>query len=134
MRVVTENTPPTARSPFFELPPAAPAPPPRRRRVTVDRARVERLDVDGLAAELAIMLGQLQNRTPAEVAAAERAPDGTIAVKSMIAVCLIGTVGKAFGKPRLVNLGRVRREELKSIGGIARLIRTALDQLNRGAA
>jgi hypothetical protein len=131
---MTENTG-SAHSPFFELPPAAPPPRPERLPlVVVDRARIEALDVDGLAAELTTILSRLKNRTPDELLADGIAPDGSTAIKSLIAVCLIGTVGKAFGRPRLVNLGRVPRDDLRSVRGVARLIRATLDTQRRGAA
>lgn len=131
---MTENTE-SARSPFFELPPAAPPPRPDRLPVVVvDRARIEALDVDGLTAELMAMLARLKNRSPDELLAAGVAPDGSAAIKSLIAVCLIGTVGKAFGQPRLVNLARVPRDDLRSVRGVARLVRAALDEQRRGAA
>ena len=130
MHVVTENT----GSPFFELPPAAPAPRPGRVPVVVDPARIDSLDIDGLVEELTMLLARLKNRTPDELRARGIAPDASIAIKSLIAVCLIGTVGKAFGRPRLVNLAQVPRDDLRSIRGVARLIRTALDQHRRGVA
>jgi len=79
-------------------------------------------------------LARLKNRTPEELLAAGAAPDGSVAIKSLIAVCLIGTVGKAFGRPRLVNLAQVPRDDLRSVRGVARLIRATLDQHRRGAA
>lgn len=130
IRVVTENT----GSPLFELPPAAPLPRPRRVPPAVDAGRIDSLDVDGLVEELTELLSRLKNRTTDELLAGEIAPDGSIALKSQIAVCLIGTVGKAFGRPRLVNLSRVPRDDLRSVRGIARLIRAALDQHRAGAA
>ena len=130
IRVVTENT----GSPLFELPPAAPLPRPRRVPPAVDAGRIDSLDVDGLVEELTELLSRLKNRTMDELLAGEIAPDGSIALKSQIAVCLIGTVGKAFGRPRLVNLSRVPRDDLRSVRGIARLIRAALDQHRAGAA
>jgi len=128
--VVTENT----GSPFFELPPAVPPPRPGRVPLVVDAARIDALDVDGLVDELTTLLASLKNRTPDELVAGGIAPDASIAIKSLIAVCLIGTVGKAFGRPRLVNLSQVPRDDLRSVRGVARLIRTALDQRRRGAA
>lgn len=130
IRVVTENT----GSPFFELPAAAPSPRPGRVPVVVDPARIDSLDIDGLVEELTTLLARLKNRTPDELRAGGIAPDASLAIKSLIAVCLIGTVGKAFGRPRLVNLAQVPRDDLRSIRGVARLIRTALDQHRRGAA
>lgn len=128
--VVTENT----GSLFFELPPTAPAPQPGRLPIVVDPERIDSLDMDGLVEELTAVLARMKNRTPDELRAGGIAPDGSIAIKSLIAVCLIATVGKAFGRPRLVNLTQVPRNDLRSIGGVARLIRTALDQRRRGAA
>jgi hypothetical protein len=133
LNVVTENNASTG-SPFFQLPPAAPAPRRPRLPAVLDPARIEALDIDGLAEELTSVLARLKNRTPEELLAAGTAPDGSIAIKSLIAVCLIGTVGKAFGRPRLVNLGRVSRDDLRSVRGVARLIRATLDQHRRGAA
>jgi hypothetical protein len=130
IRVVTENT----GSPFFELPPAAPPPRPRRVPLVVDPARINSLDVDGLVEELTTMLARLKNRTTNELLAGDIAPDGSVAIKSLIAVCLVGTVGKAFGQPRLVNLAQVARDDLRSVRGVARLIRSALDQHRAGAA
>lgn len=124
----------SARSPFFELPPAAPPPRPERLPVVVDRARIEALDVEGLTAELMTILGRLKNCNPEELLAAGVAPDGSAAIKSLIAVCLIGTVGKAFGRPRFVNLASVPRDDLRSVHGVARLIRATLDEQRRGAA
>ncbi|MEW5991669.1 MAG: hypothetical protein AB1736_10055, partial [Chloroflexota bacterium] len=94
---MTENT----GSPFFELPPAAPPPRPRGVPVVADARRIEALDIDDLVEELTVLLARLKNRTTDELLAGEIAPDGSIAIKSQIAVCLIGTVGKAFGRPRL---------------------------------
>jgi len=130
---MTENRD-SARSPFFELPPAAPPPRPERLPVVVDRGRIESLDVDGLTAELMSILARLKNRSPQELLAAGVAPDGSAAIKSLVAVCLIGTVGNAFGRPRLVNLARVPRDDLRSVRGVARLIRATLDEQRRGAA
>jgi hypothetical protein len=135
MRVMPENIQPAAPgSLFFELPPAAPGPRLRRPPLTVDRRRVEGLGVEELTRELVTMLARLTSRTPADLLAGETAPDGTAAIKSIIAVCLIGTVGKAFGKPRLIRLAQVKREDLRSLGGVARLLRAAIDQLQRAAA
>lgn len=133
LHVVTENNA-AVGSPLFQLPPAAPAPRPPRLRVVLDRAQIEALDVDGLVEELTAIVGRLKNRTPQELLSAGVAPDGSAAIKSLIAVCLIGTVGKAFGQPRLVNLGRVPRDDLLSIRGVARLIRAALDRQQQGVA
>jgi hypothetical protein len=35
-------------------------------------------------------------------------------------------VGNAVGRPKLVNLSKVRREELRSLAGVARLVHRSL--------
>jgi hypothetical protein len=100
----------------------------------VDAARIDSLDIDGLVDELTTLLARIVNQTPDELRAGGVAPDASIAIKSLIAVCLIATVGNAFGRPRLVNLAQVPSDDLQSIRGVARLIRAALGQHHRGAA
>src|ERR1700722_17165785 len=49
--------------------------------------------------------------------------DGTPAIPSLIAVWLLSEVGKALGTKRPVNLSRViNRDDLRSVGGVARLL------------
>src|SRR4051812_2982667 len=94
--VMTGNNP-TRQSPFFELPPVVSGPRPKALAFTFDRIQFEALDLDGMTAELTAVLSRLKNRSPNELIAGGVAPDGTIAIKSLIAVCLIGSIGKAFG-------------------------------------
>ena len=56
----------------------------------------------------------------------EVAADGSPRVPSLVSVWLLSQVGNAVGRPKLVNLSRVRREELRSIGGLARLVHRTL--------
>jgi hypothetical protein len=55
------------------------------------------------------------------------AGDGTAAVPSLVAVWLLSEVGKALGIKRPVNLSKVTdRDELRSVGGVARLLHDVL--------
>lgn len=55
------------------------------------------------------------------------AGDGTPAVPSLIAVWLLSEVGKALGVKRPVNLSKVTdRDDLRSVGGVARLLHGVL--------
>lgn len=131
---MTENNHPTVNSPFFELPPVAPAPRSPRLRVALDGRQVEGLDVHELTTVLLGLAVQINGRTPADLVTTELAADGTVAIKSLVAVCLLGSVGAAVGKPSLIDLRRVNPEELRSVGGVARLLRAALDRVSQGAA
>lgn len=62
----------------------------------------------------------------------ERADDGSPKVPSLIAVFLLSQVGAAVGRPKLVNLSRVRREDMRSIGGVARLVHRTLHPVPAG--
>lgn len=87
-----------------------------------------------LQQEVLWMVGCLKRRSLAEIAGGPAHSDGTLAIKSMIAVWILTTVGKAFGR-RLVRLQAVDANALRSIGGVARLIRQAVsDQPVVGAA
>lgn len=68
------------------------------------------------------MLACLKRRPMAEIAAGAAHTDGTLAIGSMTAVWVLSTVGKAFGR-RLVRLSDVDRDSLRSVGGVARLIK-----------
>jgi hypothetical protein len=62
----------------------------------------------------------------------ERAEDGSPKIPSLIAVFLLSQVGAAVGRPKLVNLSRVRREDMRSIGGVARLVHRILHPVPAG--
>lgn len=68
--------------------------------------------------------GLLANRPGC--ALSEIADDGSPRVASLVSVWILSQVGKAVGKPKFVNLSNVRREELRSIGGVARLVHRTL--------
>ncbi len=68
------------------------------------------------------MLACLKRRPMSDVAAGPAYADGTLAIKSMIAVWILSTVGKTFGR-RLVRLSDVDRDSLRSLGGVSRLIK-----------
>ncbi len=99
--------------------------PPKRRGPSVPAAplaAVRTRSVPELERDLTTLLhGAQPTRTLSELAA-----DGTSLVPSLVAVWLISQVGNAVGRPKLVNLSKVRREELRSIGGVARLVHRTL--------
>ncbi len=63
----------------------------------------------------------------------ELAADGSPKIPSLVAVFLLSQVGKAVGRPRLVNLSRVRREDMRSLGGVARLVYQTLHPVSAGS-
>jgi hypothetical protein len=84
--------------------------------------------VDQLEEDLARVLRAAQpNRQLSELA-----DDGSPKIPSLIAVFLLSQVGAALGRPRLVNLSRVRREDMRSIGGVARLVHRTLHPVQAG--
>lgn len=70
------------------------------------------------------MLACLKRQSAAEVASGVAHTDGTLAIGSMVAVWVLVTVGKAFGR-RLVRLSDVDPDALRSVGGVAKLIKEA---------
>jgi hypothetical protein len=69
-----------------------------------------------------MMLACLRRRPAQEIAQGPAHTDGTLAIKSIIAVWVVSTVGAAFGR-RLVRLSDVKdRDSLRSVGGVSRLI------------
>src|SRR4051812_26568571 len=95
--------------------------PPRRRGPSAPAAplaAVRSRSVAELEQDLTDLLSGAQpTRTLSELAA-----DGSPRVPSLVSMWLISQVGNAVGRPKLVNLSKVRREELRSIGGVARLV------------
>lgn len=61
----------------------------------------------------------------------DTASDGTPTVASLVAVWLISQAAAEAGRPRLVNLSKVRREDLRSVGGVARLVYQGLHSTPR---
>ena len=113
-------------SPFFPLPPVAPSVAPRNVPLAVDQAALRTMDPAALSAEILRILASVQGRPADDVARDPLAEDGTVALDSMTAVFLIATIGKALGRPRLVNLARVDRDSLRSAGGLGRMAYDAI--------
>ena len=61
----------------------------------------------------------------------EAAPDGSPRIHSLVSVWVISQVGKVVGKPKLVNLSKVPKDDLRSLAGVARVAHGALDSLAR---
>jgi hypothetical protein len=78
------------------------------------------------AAELEQDLTELLRKVRPTCVTTDVAADGSPKVASLVSVWLLSQVGSAVGKPKLVNLSKVRREELRSIGGVARLVHRTL--------
>ena len=78
------------------------------------------------AAELEQDLTELLRGTRPICVTTEVAADGSPKVASLVSVWLLSQVGNAVGKPKFVDLSKVRREELCSIGGVARLAHRTL--------
>jgi len=54
------------------------------------------------------------------------AGDGSPKIPSLVAVWLISQVAAAVGIPKLVDIGKVRRESLRSLAGVAQLLHAAM--------
>lgn len=103
------------------------APPKRKARTTGSGEATPLADVRTRSvAELEQDLAELLRAARPACLLAEVADDGSPRVASLVAVWLLSQVGNAVGRPKLVNLSRVRREELRSIGGVARLVHRTL--------
>jgi hypothetical protein len=81
------------------------------------------------AAELERDLTELLHEARPDCPMTEIAADGSPKVASLVSVWLLSQVGNAVGRPKLVNLSKVRREELRSIGGVDRLVHRTLHQV-----
>lgn len=100
----------------------APAPPSARRLRASTPPDWRALDEAQIGVELLTLLrhaGRLKGEP-------RIAPDGSPSVASIVSVWLLSQVGLAVGIPRLVNLRQVRREDLTSTAGVARLVHGAL--------
>jgi hypothetical protein len=115
-----------------DIPSNAPPPPRRTARTFASgpvQAAVGTRTVSQLESDLALLLRAAQ---PSR-AFSDMAADGTPQIPSLVAVWLISQVGKTVGRPKLVNLSRVRREEMRSLGGVARLVHRTLHPVPAGA-
>ena len=101
---------------------------PRKKRAATATANplasVAQRSVGELRQDLSSLLRSAQpNRSLSEMA-----KDGTPSIPSLVAVWLISQVAAAAQKPKLVNLSKVRPEELRSLGGLAALLHRSLHQ------
>jgi hypothetical protein len=84
---------------------------------------------DQLQSDLSQLLHVVQpNRQLKDIA-----DDGSEKIPSLVAVFLINQVGALVSRPKLVDLSRVRREDLRSVGGVSRLVHRALHPVPAGA-
>lgn len=93
--------------------------------ITLDPVAIQAMTEAELRQETLAMLACLKRQPLTELTAGPAHTDGTLAIKSMTAVWILSTVGKAFGR-RLVRLSDVDADALRSIGGVARLIKQAV--------
>jgi len=85
--------------------------------------------VEQLQEDLTRVLGAAQpKRLLSELAA-----DGSPKIPSLVAVFLLSQVAKAVGRPKLVDLSRVRREDMRSMGGVARLVYRTMHPVSAGS-
>lgn len=104
--------------------------PPKRKASRSDSPATPLADVlTRSAAELERDLTELLREARPTCMTTEVAADGSPKVASLVSVWLLSQVGKAVGRPKLLNLSKVGREELRSIGGVARLAHRTLHPL-----
>jgi hypothetical protein len=61
------------------------------------------------------------------------AGDGSPKIPSLVAIWLLSQVAAVVGRPKLVDVAKVRREDLRSVRGVARLVHAALHSTAGGA-
>lgn len=131
--VVSENMAGASGAPLFfpamaSVPPVtAPAQPVPE--VTLDPAALRGMTTEELQGVVDGLLARLRRRAQRDTD--DRDADGTLAISSMTAVWVISTVGKAFGR-RLVRLSEVDRGCLRSVGGVAGLLRQRIADVAAG--
>lgn len=62
----------------------------------------------------------------------EMADDGSPKIPSLVAVFLINQAGGSVGRPKLVDLSQVNKADLRSMGGVARLVHRTLHPVPAG--
>lgn len=62
----------------------------------------------------------------------EMADDGSPKIPSLLAVFLINRVGASVDRPKLVDLSKVNKVDLRSMGGVARVVHRALHPVPAG--
>lgn len=108
--------------------PVAPAPTPRQRLGApsqVDDTTLLRMSESEIVSFLEERLAAVNHQSSLGTYS-----DGTRAIKSLIGVWLISQAGAVVGRPRLVNLARSDKSLLKSVGGVAKLVRVALNAIS----
>ncbi len=103
----------------------APAPPPTQTTRAAVSREVRSMSVTQIEQELTglLMSAQLGRTLP------ETAVNTSPEVSSLVAVWLISQVGEAVGKPKLVKLSNVDKLDLRSVGGVSRVVHEALRSL-----
>jgi hypothetical protein len=89
--------------------------------IQVDAATIWAMGEPDLRYQILQMLACLRRCPMEEIEAGEKHADGTLELASMVAVWIVATIGKAFGR-KLVRLSDVDPESLHSVGGVASLI------------
>jgi hypothetical protein len=112
-----------------DIPSVAPPPPP-------SSGPTERSDLVGVATrtvdQLEVDLVRLLRAAQPNRHLIELADDGSPKIPSLVAVFLINQVGSAVGRPKMVNLSRVNKVDLRSMGGVARLLYQTLHPVPAG--
>lgn len=109
-------------------PPSVAVPPPASPSAATILSEAATSTVEQLQSDLTRLLRAAQpNRQLTEMA-----DDGSAKIPSLVAVFLINQVGASVGRPKLVVLSQVRREDLRSLGGVARLVHRTLHPVPAG--
>lgn len=109
-------------------PPPVAVPPAATRTGVAIFASVATRTVDQLQSDMTrLLLAAQPNRQLTEMA-----DDGSPKIPSLVAVFLVNQVGASVFRPKLVDLSRVRREDLRSLGGVARLVHGVLHPVPAG--
>lgn len=108
--------------------PVAPAPPPSQR--TVPPPSVEASALLGMSESEIVSFFEERLAAVNHQSALGTHADGTRAIKSLLGVWLISQAGNAVGHQPLVNLAQSDKSLLKSVGGVAKLVRAALNSIS----
>lgn len=125
---MTENI--SVQDPFAALTvPLAPAVAPEPVHEPADATTLRGMSEAELCDEILGRIAAAEQRPLSEVAADIKHEDGTVAIDSMTAVSALASIGGTIGKPKLVDLSQEDSNDLRSIAGLARIARRALDDL-----
>ncbi|MBN9620606.1 MAG: hypothetical protein J0H43_12900, partial [Actinobacteria bacterium] len=112
--------------------PGAIAPPRAGSPLATVRSQLAQVAVRSEAQLVADLMNALRTGQPAR-RLVDVAGDGSPKIPSLVAVWLISQVGAVVGRAKLVDVGKVRREDLRSVRGVARLVHAALHPAAGGA-